>query len=116
MHPPVTPSVWACKASMLMSLAVIETGDLLKQAELNNAAGLTVRRALEIYVQLADVIVHQVYLPVAHHSATNKAQAAVSASEASVTRNRQSQGLQFHDVHLPALARGRHVDPGSQVD
>ena len=31
--------------------------------------GLTVRGSLELHVHLANVIVHQVYLPIAHHPA-----------------------------------------------
>lgn len=30
---------------------------------------LTIRRSLKLYIQLTDVIVDQVYFPVAHHSA-----------------------------------------------
>lgn len=76
---------------------------------------LTVRRSLELHIQLADVIVHEVYFPIAHHPARKQAHVRRQRSWDSEVSMRHQRSLQFHDVHFSALAGGRHGNPASQT-
>lgn len=84
-------------------------------ANYSNCLLLTVRRAFELHVQLTDVIVHQVYLPVAHHSAQSCYITRQPGQGSEARTAGQHDCLQLHDVHLSALAGGSHDNPASQL-
>ena len=67
---------------------------------------LTVSGPFELHVQFADVIVYKLDLPIAHHPAIQGWESAGAIGKYQFVTEHC---LQFHHVHLPPLARRRHL-------